>query len=242
MRAVVFLINVAVVIRRLRPGGAARLEISPPSVIHPSSSATTRAVDRPTRATPSRTDVSRIFFERRVAASASRTRRRAHLSTLSSVAAGRITSTSLPSLLSRDSRHSGITLERRGRIPSVASMSSMPCASVRRWTSARRMEVREAKEATPRKDEAFVSAVRRGEFIGTILARALGDVSADVREAALMVGRAALSDVTDKTSYGEATRFSATDGRGGRNRRLTAGPHAWCRDCAVCARGAVVLR
>jgi len=41
--------------------------IGHPPIILPHT--TTRAVDRPTRATPSRTDVSRIFFERRVAAS-----------------------------------------------------------------------------------------------------------------------------------------------------------------------------
>ena len=106
---------------------------------------------------------------------------------------------------------SGITLERRGRIPSVASMSSMSCASVETVDERSEDEVREAKEATLASDrEAFVSAVRRGEFIGTTLARALGDVSADVREAALMVGRAALSDVTDKTSGGECVdAFSA---------------------------------
>ena len=106
---------------------------------------------------------------------------------------------------------SGITLERRGRIPSVASMSSMSCASVETVDERSEDEVREAKEATLASDrEAFVSAVRRGEFIGTTLARALGDVSADVREAALMVGRAALSDVTDKASGGECVdAFSA---------------------------------
>ena len=103
--------------------------------------------------------------------------------------------------------------------------------------------MREAKEATSRAIERR-SSRRFVEGNSSIRSReSAGDVSADVREAALMVGRAALSDVTDKTSAARRRRgFRRRTGRAGGTDVSRRGSHAWCRDCAVCARGAVVLR
>ena len=98
-----------------------------------------------------------------------------------------------------------ITLENKGSLrafPSVASMSNMSemsAASVETQDEQSADEVREAKEATLASDRGeFIEGVEQGKFVGTKIANALGDVAGEVREAALSVGRAALSDLTDK--------------------------------------------
>ena len=102
-------------------------------------------------------------------------------------------------------RAMSITLENKGSLrafPSVASMSNMSemsAASVETQDERSADEVREAKEATLASDRGeFIEGVEQGKFVGTKIANALGDVAVEVREAALSVGRAALSDLTDK--------------------------------------------
>ena len=101
-----------------------------------------------------------------------------------------------------------ITLERRGRIPSVHSMSNMSeisCASIETADERSAEEVAEAKEALLASDRGeFVDAVRSGKLISSKCAIGLGDVSEDIRDAALSVGRAALSEVSDKEGVGRA--------------------------------------
>lgn len=101
-----------------------------------------------------------------------------------------------------------ITLENKGRIPSVASMTNMSeisaasCETVDERSSE---EVREAKEAMLASDKrAFATSASSGKFISTHVASGLGDVAEEIREAALMVGRAALSELKSGGGGGDA--------------------------------------
>lgn len=91
-------------------------------------------------------------------------------------------------------------------------MSEISCASIETADERSAEEVAEAKEALLASDRGeFVDAVRSGKLISSKCAIGLGDVSEDIRDAALSVGRAALSEVSDKEGVGRGVRGGVVD-------------------------------
>ena len=80
----------------------------------------------------------------------------------------------------------------------MSNMSELSCASAETADERDAETVREVVAQTLAVDKrAFTRDLASGKFVGTSTCGALGDVAAEVREAALMVGRAALSDERD---------------------------------------------
>ena len=88
----------------------------------------------------------------------------------------------------------------------MGNMSEISFASVETADERDAKEIKDAVSSMLASDKAmFVKELTEGKFAATAICHGLGDVASEVREAALMVGRAALSEVDgDGSKYVEA--------------------------------------